>query len=70
VGIGFVVATPLSFWLMKRWLEGFAYRIDIFSAWWIFVAAGLLAALIAMLTISFQAVKAAYTNPVKSLRTE
>ena len=70
VGIGFVVATPLSFWLMKRWLEGFAYRIDIFSAWWIFAAAGIMAALIAMLTISFQAIKAAFANPVESLRTE
>ena len=70
VAVGFVVATPLSFWLMKKWLEGFATRIDIYSAWWIFVAAGILAAVIAMLTISFQAIKAAYTNPVQSLRTE
>jgi putative ABC transport system permease protein len=70
IGIAFVVATPLSFWLMKRWVDGFASRINIYSAWWIFLAAGLTAVLIAMLTISFQAIKAAYANPVDSLRTE
>jgi putative ABC transport system permease protein len=70
VGIAFVVATPLSFWLMRRWLNGFASRIDIFSAWWIFAAAGLTALLIAMLTISFQAVRAALVPPVRTLRTE
>jgi putative ABC transport system permease protein len=70
VGIAFVVATPVSFFLMKGWLDGFAYRINIFSAWWIFILAGMGAFGIALLTISFQAVKAALMNPVKSLRTE
>jgi putative ABC transport system permease protein len=53
---------------MHQWLQGFAYRVNM--QWWIFLAAGVIAALIAMLTIGFQAVKAATTNPVKSLRTE
>lgn len=70
VGIAFVVATPVAFFLMKGWLEGFAYRINIFSAWWIFAAGGLAAFAIAMLTISFQAIRAAVANPIKSLRTE
>lgn len=70
VGIAFVVATPVSFFLMKGWVDGFAYRIDIFSAWWIFAIGGLAAVAIAMLTISFQSIKAALTNPVKSLRSE
>ncbi len=70
VGIAFVVATPLSFVLMHKWLKDFAYRIDIWSAWWIFVLAGLGALAIALFTISFQAVKAALANPVNSLRSE
>ena len=70
VGIAFVVATPVSFFLMKGWVDGFAYRIDIFSAWWIFAIGGLAAVAIAMLTISFQSIKAAIANPVKSLRSE
>jgi putative ABC transport system permease protein len=53
---------------MTNWLQGYAYRINI--DWWIFLAAGFLAVLIALLTISFQAIKAAVANPVKSLRTE
>jgi putative ABC transport system permease protein len=70
VGVAFVVATPVSFFLMKGWLDGFAYRINIYSAWWIFMAGGIAAAAIAMLTISFQSVRAALANPVKSLRSE
>ena len=70
VGIAFLVATPVSFWLMKRWLDGFYYRIHIWSEWWIFVLAGLGALAIALFTISFQAVKAAIANPVNSLRSE
>lgn len=70
VGIAFVVATPVSFLLMKSWLEGFHYRISIYSAWWIFILAGLGALAIALFTISFQAVRAALTNPVNSLRSE
>ncbi|HEU4552734.1 MAG TPA: ABC transporter permease, partial [Chitinophaga sp.] len=68
VAIALVAATPLAWYGMHRWLENFAYRTNI--AWWIFAAAGLSAMLIALLTVSFQAVKAAVANPVKSLRTE
>lgn len=53
---------------MNRWLGDFAYRIEI--QWWMFALAGLLAVLIALLTVSFQSVKAALMNPVKSLRSE
>jgi putative ABC transport system permease protein len=53
---------------MHKWLENFAYRREI--SWWVFVVAGLVALVIALLTVSFQAIKAALANPVKSLRTE
>ena len=53
---------------MNKWLQNFASRVSI--EWWVFIGAGVLAALIALLTISFQAIKAAMANPVKSLRTE
>jgi putative ABC transport system permease protein len=53
---------------MNKWLQNFAYRINI--SWWVFVAAGVLAIFIALITVSFQAIKAAIANPVKSLRTE
>jgi putative ABC transport system permease protein len=70
VGIAFLVATSASYFLMKRWLDGFYYRININSAWWIFILAGLGALGIALFTISFQAVRAAVANPVNSLRSE
>jgi len=63
-----VIAAPLAFWLMKNWLQKYDYRIDI--SWWVFVIAGLLALVIALVTVSTQAIKAAISNPVKSLRTE
>jgi putative ABC transport system permease protein len=66
--ISAVVAFPVAWWFMHKWLEDFAYRINI--GWWVFVAAGLLALFIAVLTVSVQAIKAAIANPVKSLRTE
>lgn len=66
--IGIVIASPIAWWTMDKWLAEFAYKIDI--AWWVFAAAGLLAILIALLTVSFQSVKAALMNPVKSLRSE
>jgi putative ABC transport system permease protein len=53
---------------MKKWLQDYEYRIQI--SWWIFIEAGLLAIMIALITVSFQAIKAAIANPVKSLRTE
>lgn len=68
VFISAVVAFPVAWWLMNKWLRDFAYRIHI--EWWVFVVAGLLAFLIALMTISFQSIKAAIANPVKSLRTE
>lgn len=66
--ISMLIAFPFAWWAMHRWLQDFAYRISI--GWWIFVAAGGLAILIALVTVSFQAIKAALANPVKSLRTE
>jgi putative ABC transport system permease protein len=68
VFVALLIATPLAWWAMSRWLEDFAYRIDL--EWWVFVLAGVLAIAIALLTVSFQSVKAALMNPVKSLRTE
>ncbi len=68
VGIAFIISVPVTWWAMHTWLQDFAYRINI--SWWIFLAAGITALLIAMFTISFQAIKAAIANPVKSLRTE
>jgi putative ABC transport system permease protein len=66
--IAIVVASPLAWWAMNRWLQDFAYKIDI--EWWVFALAGFLAVGIALLTVSFQSVKAALMNPVKSLRSE
>jgi putative ABC transport system permease protein len=68
VFIAALIAWPLSWLAVHRWLQDYAYRIDI--SWWIFVSAVLLAVVIALVTISFQAIKAAVANPVKSLRTE
>lgn len=66
--ISALIAFPVAWWAMNRWLEDFAYRISI--SWWIFIAAGLIATAIALVTVSLQAIKAALSNPVKSLRTE
>ena len=66
--IAFIIATPIAWWAMNRWLESFAYRIGI--SWWMFAISGLLAILIALVTVSFQAVKTAVSNPVRSLRIE
>src|SRR5690606_40878009 len=63
-----VIASPIAWWAMDRWLEEFAYRIDI--QWWMFVVAGLAAMVIALLTVSWQAIRAAVANPVESLRDE
>jgi len=63
-----VIAFPVAWWAMHNWLQDFAYRIAI--GWWIFLAAGAIAFLIAFITVSSQAIKAALANPVKSLRTE
>ena len=68
VAVSAVFAFPVAWYAMNNWLQDFAYRINI--PWWIFIAALIIAALIALFTISFQAIKAAIANPVKSLRTE
>ena len=63
-----VIALPLAWYFMNGWLNDFPYRVNI--SWWVFVVAGLLAVVIALVTVSFQAMKAALANPVKSLRAE
>ena len=68
IGIAFLVAAPLAWYFMHGWLQDFVYRVNI--SWWVIALAGLIAVAVAMLTISFKAVKAAVTNPVKSLRSE
>jgi len=68
IAISAIVAFPIAWWSMNKWLQGYAYRTHI--SWWIFVLAGVLAVVIALITISFQSIKAAIGNPVKSLRTE
>ena len=66
--IAVVIASPLAWWVMNKWLEDFVYRIDI--QWWMFASAGLAAVVIALLTVSGQAIRAAVANPVDSLRDE
>ena len=61
-------AFPIAWWAMNKWLQDFAYRVNI--GWWVFAAAGIVAILIALITVSFQSIKAAMANPVESLRTE
>jgi len=68
VVIACIVAAPLSYWFMQNWLQKYEYRIEI--SWMIFVMATVLALLIALLTVSFQAIRAALANPSKCLRTE
>lgn len=66
--LAFIIATPIAWWFMDKWLQDFAFRINL--SWWIFAATGLIALVIALITLSFQAIRAALSNPVKSLRTE
>ncbi len=68
VGISFVIATPIAWYGMNKWLQAFAYRITL--SWWMFALAGVLAVLIALFTVSTQAIRAALANPVKSLKAE
>ena len=68
VVIALVIAIPVAWYVMNKWLQDFAYRINI--QWWVFIAAAATALLIALITISFQSIRAAIANPVKSLRTE
>jgi putative ABC transport system permease protein len=66
--IAILIAFPLTWFAMHKWLQAFAYRVDM--QWWVFLLAGITAMLIAIVTISFQSIKAALANPVKSLRSE
>ncbi len=68
VCISILIASPIAWWAMNQWMENFVYRINI--SWWIFLVAGIIAAFIAMITVSFHAIKAALANPVESLRSE
>jgi putative ABC transport system permease protein len=68
VGLSIVIATPIAWYIMHNWLQDFAYRINI--SWWMFLVGGFIAVFIALITVSFQAIKAAIANPVKSLRSE
>ncbi|MDB5062140.1 MAG: FtsX-like permease family protein [Mucilaginibacter sp.] len=68
VAMAILIATPIAWWGMSKWLQAFAYRITI--SWWMFALAGSIAIFIALFTVSFQAIKAAIANPVKSLKTE
>ena len=68
VGVALVISIPVSWWVMHRWLDGFAYRTDL--RWWMFVLSGVMAIGIAAFTVGFHTVRAASVNPVKSLRSE
>ncbi len=68
VGLAFILAVPIAYYFMQHWLEGYTYRISI--QWWVFALAGGLALFITLVTVSFQSIKSAIANPVKSLRTE
>jgi sporulation protein YlmC with PRC-barrel domain len=68
VAAALIVAFPLAWWVMNKWLDNYVYRIHI--SWWMFAAAGMLALVIAFITVSSQAIKAALMNPVKSLKME
>jgi putative ABC transport system permease protein len=68
VAISIIIATPIAWYAMHIWLLGYSYRINI--EWWVFIVAGMLSVIISLITVSYQAIKAAIANPVKSLRTE
>jgi len=68
VFIAILISSPIAWWFMNKWLQAFAYKVSV--SWWIFVLSGLAAITIAIITVSFQDIKAALMNPVKNLRTE
>jgi ABC-type antimicrobial peptide transport system permease subunit len=68
ISIAFVIATPVAWFFMHQWLQNYPFRIEL--SWWIFLIGGLASVLIALITVCFQAIKAAIANPVKSLRSE
>lgn len=68
VALASLIAVPFAWLFMNNWLQGFAYRTSI--QWWLFAGSGLIVAIIALITISFQAIKVAFSNPARSLRNE
>jgi putative ABC transport system permease protein len=68
VSVSILIAAPIAWWSMNKWLQDFAYKIDL--EWWMFGAAGFTALLIALATVSYHSIKAAMRNPVDSLRAE
>jgi len=68
ITIAFIIASPVAWYFMNQWLQDYVYRINI--SWWIFIVGGISSIIIALMTVSFQAIKAALANPVKSLRSE
>jgi putative ABC transport system permease protein len=68
VVIAIIIAIPISWYIIQLWLQDFAYRIEI--QWWTFAVAGLLALLVANISIGYQSIKASFVNPVDSLRSE
>jgi putative ABC transport system permease protein len=66
--VSLLIATPIAWWATDKWLQSFVYRVPL--SWWMFGLAGLLALGIALFTVSFQAIRAAVANPVRSLRTQ
>ena len=68
ITIAFIIASPVAWYFMNKWLQDYVYRINI--SWWIFIVGGISAIIIALITVSFQAIKAALANPAKSLKTE
>jgi putative ABC transport system permease protein len=68
IPIAFIIAFPLSWWVLNKWLNNFTYRINM--EWWMFALAGGIAILIACITVSYQSIRSAFANPVKNLRTE
>src|SRR6266705_207710 len=68
IGIAFIIASPIAWYFMHKWLQDYVYRINI--SWWIFIAGGIASIVIALATVSFQAIKAAIANPVVALRSE
>ncbi|MEP6950590.1 MAG: FtsX-like permease family protein, partial [Ginsengibacter sp.] len=68
IAIAFAIATPIAWYYMHQWLQDYPYRIDM--SWWLFMIGGVASIVIALATVSFQAIKAAMANPVKSLRVE
>ena len=66
--LAFLIATPVGWLLMKGWLQDFAYRIHI--EWWVFIIAGMGAILVALITVSYQAIQAALTNPLTAIKSE